>query len=246
MATAPKREGRFGRFLLLVALVAAAMLLLRMLGPGSNPAESPVAPAPSPAPGAPSPGATDARDAGAAAGRPSPSSGSLKGAVLGPDGAPAAGATVQAFLDPDGDGEPRTLHAGPADDQGRFDAGSFDGPSGRLRVRASRGPLSVEVEVHAEPGPLRLELRLPDSFTVGGMAISAEEGRPLPGLDVAFGDRTAKTDALGRFSFAGVPASALAAPLPELRVSGAGRRAHARALPVDRALDDLLVRLERE
>ena len=242
MASAPRREGRFGRFLVLVVLLAAAMLLLRMLGPGSNPAS---------APSTPSPGTAEVQLSGASAGKPAPTPGrskpgTLKGSVLGPDGKPAAGAMVQAFLDPAGGGEPRTLHVGPADDGGGFDGGSFDGSDGRLRVRASRGPLSVEVEVHAEPGPLRLELRLPDSFTVGGMAISAEEGRPLAGIDVAFGDRTTKTDALGRFSFTAVPASALAKPLPELRVSGAGRRAHGRALPVDRALDDLLVRLERE
>ena len=241
MAKQRARGGRFGRFVALVAALAAAILGFRMLGPGSRPAEEPVAPSTGPGPG---PGPAPAPPPPAPG--PTASKGTLKGRVLGPDGAPAAGATVEAFLDPSDGSDARTLRGGPVGADGRFDLGAVPGERRRLRVRAVRGPLSVEAEMDDARGSLELDLRLPDAFTVGGIALSAEEGRPLGGIEAKLGDLVMRTDALGRFAFHGIPASSLAKPLPDLELSGTGRKPLRRPLSADRALDDLLVRLERE
>ena len=243
MARQREGGGRVGRTLFLLVVLVALILAFRMLGPGSRPAEVPQAPstgpgagpgpAPAPAPPPPAPG-------------PATTKGTLKGRVLGPDGAPAAGAKVEAFLDPFDGSDARTLRGGPVGADGKFDLGAVPGERRRLRVRANLGPLSVEAEMDDASGSLDLDLRLPDSFIVGGMALSAEEGRPLGGIDVRLGDLATRTDALGRFAFHGIPASALAKPLPELELSGTGRKPLRRPLAADRALDDLLVRLERE
>ena len=236
---AEERRSRTGRRVTLLLLLAAALAALRLLGPGGRPAEEPAAAPAGPVEG----GAAKAPDAPA----PAPAKdGVLRGRVLGPDGAPVEGASVEASLEVEGEPQPRVLRAGPTGPDGRFSLGAVPGRRERLLIRVSKGPLSVEAGLSDAPGALDLDLRLPPSFHVGGIVVSAEEGRPLAGIEVRWGEIATRSDDLGRFAFRDVDAAVLAEPLPELELSGPGRRAVRRPLPRDRGLDDLLVRMEGE
>ncbi len=81
---------------------------------------------------------------------------------------------------------------------------------------------------------------------MGGLVVAAEDGRPLEGMEVGFGERRTRTDALGRFSLREVPASLLDGPIPALEAKGAGRRTQTRGLPGTGSPDDLLIRAEAE
>jgi hypothetical protein len=219
-------KSRAGRAAGLVLFVGAAILLLRMLGPGGAPTAGPQPPAPAPAPA------------------PSPSPSSVKGRVLEPDGTPAAGVTVDVVYEgaSGGAGLGPRLPA-PTGPDGRFDLP----PGVRVRaLRASRGPLSVEVDLGGAAGPADLDLRLPAVFEAAGLVVAAEDGRPLEGMTVSVGDSKTRTDALGRFRLEGLPAALLKTPPVLLEAQGAGRKPVRHDLAVQTRADDLLLRAERE
>jgi hypothetical protein len=153
---------------------------------------------------------------------------------------------VEAVFDPGGGAPPVALRAGPAGGDGRFSLAGAPAKWTSLRIRARRGPLAVEADLGDAPGPLSLDLRLPATFTAAGIVIAEEDGRPLPGMDVRMGERSARTDPLGRFSLGDIPAPPRGGETPALEISGAGRKTLRRALPLDRGADDLLLRVERE
>jgi len=221
-----KPRSGVARALRLLVLAAAAVLLFRLLGPGGRPAEERVPPPPPPPAPSPSP--------------------RLSGRVVRADGSPAPGAVVEAVFLTDAAAPPVTLAAPPAGPEGAF---TVPGPPPKwisLKVRARRGPLAVEVDLDGAPGPLDLELRLPANFAVSGIVIAAEDGRPLGRMEVRLGERTAVTDAFGRFQLGELPASLAVREAPALEISGPGRKTLRRPLPLDARADDLLLRVERE
>ncbi len=205
-------------WLALFGLGIAALVLLRFLGPGGSP--------PSPT------------GEGETAGSPF-----IGGRILLASRKPAAGAKVEAILEAGGPlAMPLQRSTTTAAD------GSFEIPRPPLGmkivgVRATLGHLTWEVTTTPFMGPAEFEILLADSYPVSGLAIAAEDGRPLEGMDVRLGERAARTDRLGRFSFPSVPAEE--AP-KEVVVSGAGRKTLRRALPSEGGLDDLLLRVEGE
>lgn len=224
MAEKPSRARKAAAILF---FTAAGILLFRMLGPGGAPARTDVAPPPPTPPPAPAP-------------KP------LSGRVVRPDGTPAPGAVVEAVFETGGGAAPVTLSSAPVGADGRFSIEGGPASWTSLKVRARRGPLAVEADLDGAPGPLDMELRLPTTFAVGGLVLAAEDGRPLPRMEVRLGERTAVTDDFGRFQLGVVPASLLEREAPEIEVKGAGRKTVRRALPLDARADDLLLRVERE
>jgi hypothetical protein len=207
---------------------AAGILLFRLLGPGGAPAERSVVPPPPPPP--------------SSAPAPKP----LSGRVVRADGTPAPGAVVEAVFETGGGAPPVTLASAPVGADGRFSIEGGPASWTSLKVRARRGPLAVEADLDGAPGPLDMELRLPTTFAVGGLVLAAEDGRPLPRMEVRLGDRTAVTDDFGRFQLGTLPAALLEREAPEIEVQGAGRKPVRRALPLDARADDLLLRVEKD
>lgn len=134
----------------------------------------------------------------------------------------------------------------PTDAAGAFRVEAPSGPWKGLLLRASRGPLSVSADLGEStgPGPVVMTLRLPASFTVGGIVLSAEDGRPLDDIRVRFGERETTTARGGRFTFQDLPAALLEEDLPAVSLSGEGRRSLERTLPASGGLDDLLLRMD--
>jgi hypothetical protein len=170
----------------------------------------------------------------------------LTGRVVRADGVPAAGAVVEAVFEVGGDAPPVTLSSPPAGADGRFSIAGGPADWTSLKVRARRGPFSVEADLAGAPSPLDLELRLPTTFAIGGIVIAAEDGRPLARMEVRLGDRSAVTDDFGRFQLGTLPAALLEHEAPSLEVLGAGRKTLRKAVPLDARADDLLLRVERE
>jgi hypothetical protein len=133
--------------------------------------------------------------------------------------------------------------AGP---DGRFSLPQAPAKWTGLLLRARRGPLAVEADLRDARGPLDIDIRLPETFRAAGLVISEEEGRGLEGMVVRIGGLEARTDAFGRFAFPDLPAALAGGEPPEIEVTGAGRRPLRRALPLDRGVDDLLLRVEAE
>ncbi len=211
--------GRRGpaRWIGVVALVAGALLLLRLLGPGGRPAEEERGPAPA-----------------------------VGGRILRADGTPAASAVVEAEFERGGGAAPLSLRSPPAGADGRFVVPGAPAAWTSLRIRVRSGPLLIEADLGDAPGPLDLSLRLPDTFTVAGLVVSAEGGRPLPGMEVRLAGKETRTDDLGRFSFPDLPGTMAGREPPVLEVTGKGRRPHRRAIAWEDATDDLLLRMDRD
>jgi len=206
------RKGGKGRVVAVVVLVAAGILLLRMLGPGG----------------------LWGRDS-----RPP-----VAGRILRPDGKPLAGAIVEATFETGGGAKPQELRSAPTTAEGRFEFPGAPEKWTSLRIRTRSGPLAIDADLGAAPGPLDLNLGLPATFTVAGIVVSSEVGRPLPETDVRLGHRKARTDDLGRFSFPDLPAALANLEPPVLEVSCKGRKTWKRPISWEDGVDDILVRLE--
>jgi hypothetical protein len=214
----PRKAGEIAvQVLMLLVLVAAALVVLRSLGPGGSPAKE----APQPV---------------------EQSKSRFEGRLLDSAGGGVAGASVEAVVQSGDAGEPHVLKFGPTGADGSFQF-EWDASAGTVvsAVRASRGHLHAFGPI--SPGSTGVILRLPATFRVSGRVMAAEDGRPLEGMDVKLGERAAKTDDRGRFAFGEVPGDAV---LPEIEVTGAGRKPLRRALPAEGGLDDLHLSVEGE
>lgn len=237
-----ERKRRFGgRLAALAAVVAAALLAVRLAGPGGSPAVKPEGPSPAPPPPAAGP-APDPRPA------PPPAKGpALRGRVLSAAGTPVEGARVEALFEMGPGKEPVVTAGGPTGADGEWALADAPADWKGVLLRAVKGPLSAVADMGEVPGTaadgMAVDIPLPPTFDVGGLAISAEEGRALEDMEIRVGDRTARTDARGRFLVEGLPARE---PFPGLEARGAGRKPLRIPLPADRPLDDLLLRVERE
>lgn len=201
-----------GRWVAMVVLVAAGILLLRMLGPGGPWGREPVPP--------------------------------VAGRILRPDGKPVAGAVVEATFETGAGAKPVDLRSAPTSAEGRFEFPGAPEKWTSLRIRTRCGPLAIDADLADAPAPLDLNLGLPATFTVAGIVVSTEVGRPLPEMDVRLGYRKARTDDLGRFSFPDLPASMANIEAPVLEVSGKGRKTWKRPISWEDGVDDILVRLD--
>ena len=237
----PKRKG--GRLAAIVVVVAAALLAMRLAGPGGSPAVNPEGPSPAPPPPAAGP-APDPRPAPP----PAPAKGpALRGRVLSAAGPPVEGARIEALFEMGSGKEPVVTGGGPTGADGEWSLADAPADWKGVLLRAVKGPLSAVADMGEVPGTaadgMAVDIPLPPTFAVGGLAISAEEGRALEDMEIRVGDRAARTDARGRFLVEGLPARE---PFPDLEARGAGRKTLRIPLPVDRPLDDLLLRVERE
>jgi hypothetical protein len=210
-----RRRGGPGKWIAVAVLVAAALLLVRMLGPGGRPAEEGRGPAPP-----------------------------LAGRILRADGTPVASAVVEAVFETGAGAAPLSLRSPPAGSDGRFVVPGAPEKWTSLRIRVRSGPLALEADLGDAPGPLDLSLALPSTFTVAGIVVSTEGGRPLPGMDVRLSGKETRTDDLGRFRFPDLPATMAGREPPVIEVSGRGRRTLRRPLSWEDGVDDLLLHLE--
>jgi hypothetical protein len=156
------------------------------------------------------------------------------------------GALVEVGFSGTGGGPYERRRAGPTGADGRFAFPDLPARRTSLHLRARLGALAAEVDLADAPGALDVDLRLPSSATIAGMILAAEDGRPLAGMEVLLGDRSAKTDPLGRFALLDVPPALLEGEGAVLVVRGAGRRERRHPLGPHGTLDDLLLRVDRE
>jgi hypothetical protein len=175
-----------------------------------------------------------------------PEGGWVHGVVLGADGAPVPGASVEATFDVEGTNVQKFLRSGPTGPDGVFTFPKAPEKWKGLHIVYSKWPLGAEMDLGDTPGPHDLRLTLPKAFTIGGCVVTAEMGQPLPGMDVRFGEKWTRTDSRGRFAMRDLSVKLLEKPLPPLVISGERRKELTRELAGGgERLDDLTLRLER-
>ncbi len=246
-----RRRRRSSSWLAWLGLIALAAFLFRLIGPGGESLRrriggSPAGTGVDDVAGRP-PGAEDGAPAGPPS-APTTAADDATGRVRFPDGSPAAGASVEArFLLPAG--TEVSLRSEPSGADGAFRVAGAPAGWSEVRFEVRLGPLRGEARVTPAAGigagsGVRVDLLVSDRFDVGGIVVSSEEGRPLPGISVHVGERRAVSDGAGRFLLAGLERTLLAGPLPPLLAKGEGRKSLSRALDPAAPMDDLLLSLE--
>jgi len=174
-----------------------------------------------------------------------PASTPVGGRILRADGKPVAAAVVEAEFGGQPTPGPLVLRSAPTGADGKFVVPGAPAKWTSLRIRTRWGPLPIEADLGDAPGPVDLALTLPATFTVAGIVVSNEGGRPLPDIDVRLGYRKSVTDNLGRFSFTDLPAAMADHEGPVLEVTGRGRKTIKRTLSWQDPVDDLLLRMDQ-